>query len=53
VRDAEILGIFVFLHNFGQRSQNGRPRGRMFIGLLRQMTPDAGRVEPAASSIIL
>jgi hypothetical protein len=53
VRDAEILGILVFLHNFGQRSQNGRPRGRMFIDLLRQMTPDAGRVEPAAPSIIL
>jgi hypothetical protein len=53
VRDAEILGILVFLHNFVQRSQNGRPRGRMFIDLLRQMTSDAGRVEPAASSIIL
>ncbi|HEX4231865.1 MAG TPA: hypothetical protein VHZ07_24565 [Bryobacteraceae bacterium] len=53
VRDAEILGILVFLHNFGQRSQNGRPRGRMFIDLLRQMTPEAARVEPAAPSIIL
>jgi hypothetical protein len=53
VRDAEILGILVFLHNLGQRSQNGRPRGRMFIDLLRQMTPEAGRVEPAAPSIIL
>jgi hypothetical protein len=53
VRDAEVLGILVFLHNFGQRSQNGRPRGRMFIDLLRQMTPEAARVEPAAPSIIL
>lgn len=53
VRDAEILGILVFLHNFGQRSQNGRPRGRMFIDFLRGMTPDAARVEPAAPSIIL
>jgi len=53
VRDAEILGILVFLHNFGQRSQNGRPRGRMFVDFLRGMTPDPGRVEQPAPSIIL
>jgi hypothetical protein len=54
VRDAEILGILVFLNNFGLRSQNGRPRGRMFIDLLRQMTPNVDdSVQGPASSIIL
>jgi hypothetical protein len=52
VRDAEILGVLVFLHNFGQRNLNGRPRGRLFVDVLRQMTPET-RVEPAAPSIIL
>ena len=53
VRNSEILSILVFLYRIGQRSQNGRPRGRMFIDLLRQMTPDGGGVPEAASSIII
>lgn len=51
-RNSELLAIFVFLHRIGQQNQNGRPRGRMFLDLLRQMTPDVG-VEERASSIIL
>ena len=52
VRNAEVLAILVFLHRLAQHNQNGRPRGRMYLDLLRQMTPDAG-VEPAPPSIIL
>lgn len=52
VRNSELLAIFVFLHRIGQQNQNGRPRGRMFLDLLRQMTPDVG-VEERAPSIIL
>ncbi len=54
VRNAEILAVLVFLHRVGQQNQNGRPRGRMYLDLLRHMTPDmdAG-VEERAPSIIL
>lgn len=52
VRNSELLKVFVFLHRIGQQSQNGRPRGRMFLDLLRQMTPDRS-VQERASSIIL
>jgi hypothetical protein len=51
-RGSEILAVLVFLHRLGQQSQNGRPRGRMFLDLLRRMLPDVG-VEERASSIIL
>lgn len=54
LRNAEVLAILVFLHRLGQLNQNGRPRGRMFIDLLRHMTPDSGpRVAESAPSIIL
>ena len=52
IRNSEILAILVFLHRLAQRSQNGRPRGRMYLDLLRQMTPEAG-VEAQSPSIIL
>lgn len=52
VRNSEILKILVFLHRLGQQNQNGRPRGRMYLDLLRQMTP-AQRVEESAPSIII
>jgi hypothetical protein len=52
VRNSDLLKILVFLLRIGQQNQNGRPRGRMFLDLLRQMTPDAS-VEERASSIIL
>jgi len=54
VRNAEILAILVFLHRVGQQNQNGRPRGRMYLDLLRHMTPDGDvGVEERAPSIIL
>ncbi len=52
VRDSTVLAILVFLHRIGQQNQNGRPRGRMFLDLLRQMTPEPS-VEERAPSIII
>jgi hypothetical protein len=51
-RNVEVLAILVFLHRLGQQNQNGRPRGRMYLDLLRHMTPEVG-VEAQAPSIIL
>lgn len=54
LRNTEVLGILIFLHRLGQQNQNGRPRGRMYVDLLRQMTPGEGpRVEEQAPSIII
>ena len=52
VRNTDVLATLVFLHRIGQQNQNGRPRGRMFLDLLRQMTPEAS-VEQRVPSIIL
>ena len=52
LRDSEVLATLAFLHRLGQQNQNGRPRGRMYLDLLRQMTPDEG-VEETRSSIII
>ncbi len=52
IRNSELLGLLVFLHRIGQQNQNGRPRGRMFLDMLRSMVPDV-RVEERAPSIIL
>lgn len=51
-RNSEILAILVFMHRLAKHNQNGRPRGRMYMDLLQQMTPEAG-VEARAPSIIL
>jgi hypothetical protein len=52
-RNAEILAVLVFLYRVGQGNQNGRPRGRMFLDLLRHMTPEQEQVDERAPSIIL
>ncbi|MDQ2712962.1 MAG: hypothetical protein M3Y24_12180 [Acidobacteriota bacterium] len=52
VRNSDLLAMLVFLHRIGQQNQNGRPRGRMFLDLLRQMTPESS-VEERAPSIII
>ena len=51
-RDAELLTMLVFLRRIGQQNLNGRPRGRMFVDMLSQMTPSTG-VDERAPSIIL
>jgi hypothetical protein len=48
----EMLGILVFIRRFGRQNLNGRPRGRMFLDLLRHMTPEQG-IDERAPSIIL
>lgn len=50
--DSDVFKILVFLHRIGQQNLNGRLKGRMFIGMLRGMTPDTG-VDERAPSIIL
>jgi hypothetical protein len=52
LRDKEILGILVFLSRFGQQNLNGRPKGRLFLDVLRRMTPPQ-RIDERAPSIIL
>ena len=52
VRNSEILSTLMFLYRLGQRNQNGRPAGRMYLDLLNQMTPRT-RAEERAPSIIL
>jgi hypothetical protein len=52
LRNSEILGMLVFLRRIGQQNQNGRPRGRMYLDMLRQMTP-TGSVDERSPSIIL
>jgi hypothetical protein len=51
-RNAELLTMLVFLRRIGQQNSNGRPRGRMFVDMLSQMTPSTG-VDERAPSIIL
>ncbi len=51
-RNAEILGVLVFLRRLGQGNQNGRPRGRMYLDLLRQMTPATARNERVPGLIV-
>jgi hypothetical protein len=51
-RNTEILGVLVFLRRMGRQNQNGRPRGRMYLDLLKHMTPATSSNEPAASLIV-
>lgn len=51
-RNFDLLKVLVFLYRLAQQNQNGRARGRMYLDLLRQMTPDT-RVEEPTPSIIL
>jgi len=51
-RNAEILAVLVFLRRMGQQNQNGRPRGRMYLDLLEQMTPATSSDEGAPSIIL-
>ena len=53
LRNAAILAILVFLQRVGLWNSNGKPKSRMYIDLLRQMTPPETRVEERAPSIIL
>ena len=51
VRDAEILGILVFLQRLEIQHSNGRRRGRAFIDFLRGYFAQ-GEMQPESSSLI-
>ena len=50
LRDADVLGVLVFLQRLQIGHNNGRPRGRMFYDFLRQSFP-APENEPAESIV--
>jgi hypothetical protein len=54
VRDAEILGVLVFLQRFELDRNNGRRRGRAFLDSLhRHYSSFSAPEEPAPSSLLL
>jgi hypothetical protein len=52
IRDAEILGMLVFLQRIELHQSNGRPRGRAFIDYLRAYFPQDTERSPDAPSLI-
>ena len=46
IRDAEILGVLVFLERVGLHQNNGRPRGRAFIDICAQTFRSGRRAPP-------
>ncbi|MCU1237436.1 MAG: hypothetical protein JWP63_5403 [Candidatus Solibacter sp.] len=53
-RDADVLGLLVFLQHFELDRNNGRRRGRAFLDALRYFySPEPEAEPPAASSLIL
>jgi hypothetical protein len=52
VRDADILGVLVFLERIELHRNNGRPRGRAFIDYLHAYFPRDPEHAPSASSLI-
>jgi hypothetical protein len=52
VRDAEILGTFVFLERVELHQNNGRPRSRAFLDYLRAYFPQNQESLPPTSPLI-
>jgi hypothetical protein len=52
-RDSDILGILVFLARLELDRNNGRPRGRAFIDLLRSFYAAPGAAEAANSKLVV
>jgi hypothetical protein len=52
VRDAEILGVLVFLERVGLAENNGRPKGRAFIDYMRAHFPKKEESPANAPSLI-
>jgi hypothetical protein len=54
VRDADVLGVLVFLQRLELQFNNGRKRGRAFLDFLRQQTgTSAGAAMPGGSPLVL
>ncbi|HYL36682.1 MAG TPA: hypothetical protein VEV17_12285 [Bryobacteraceae bacterium] len=51
-RDAEVLGVLVFVQRLELAHNNGRPRGRAFIGYLRAHFPQDSQASSEAPSLI-
>lgn len=52
-RDADVLGILVFFSRLELDRNNGRPKGRAFIGLLRAFYTAPSGAADKASSLVL
>jgi len=53
-RDGDVLKVLVFFQRVELDRNNGRPRGRAFLGALRHVyLPEEGLPRPSASSLIL
>lgn len=52
LRNSDVLKVLVFLHRIGQQIQNGRPRSRAFLDMIKNWVPPVN-VEERAGSIIL
>jgi hypothetical protein len=52
-RDADVLGLLIFLQHFAMFRDNGRPRGRAFLDSLRDFHPVSELSESSPSSAIL
>ncbi len=52
LRNSDVQKILVLLLRMGQRYRSERPRSRLFIDLLRQMTPDNAPLQQSAGLII-
>jgi hypothetical protein len=52
-RDADVLGVLVFLQRLELDNNNGRKRGRAYLDFLRNFFPEQPVESPATSSLIV
>ena len=52
-RDADVLGLLVFLERVELDRNNGRPRGRAFLDLLRRLQEESSAEGSEASPLVL
>jgi hypothetical protein len=52
-RDSDVLALFAFLERLELDRNNGRPRGRAFLDLLRGLQPESSGGESDSSPIVL
>ena len=53
IRDSEVRDVLISMAQLGYIRQNGRPKGRAFLDLLREQFISPEMEKPAASSILL
>jgi hypothetical protein len=52
-RDSEIRDALIFLTQFGAAHQNGRPKGRAFLDLVRAQVGPEGSAHPESNIVLL